>query len=139
MTTATLERMLANTDTNDSTRSGLARREAERFTTPATNVYETDAGMTLELDLPGVAKEGLEVSVDDGTLTITGRPRASNDDPGTPVYREFVASAFRREFRLGRNLDAQGIRAALRHGVLTLEIPKAERAKRRTIDVTVGR
>lgn len=112
-----------------------APAEVERveYQSPDVNIYETAEGYTLEADLPGVNKSGLELSLDQNTLTITGRRRARRADSGS--YRESADADYRRVFELDPAIDAGRIAARLEDGVLTLELPKAEQAKPRQIAV----
>ena len=89
--------------------------------------------MVVKADLPGVAKEGLDVRVENNLLTIRGQ--AAHIAPGDPVYREYGLVNFFRQFELNERVDQGKISAELNHGVLTLNLPKAEEAKPRTIEV----
>ena len=101
---------------------------------PLTNIVETKDAYVLEAELPGVAKDGLEVSVENGELTIVGR-RATAAPEGRPVYRESRGGEFRRTFTHDAAVDAGRITAKLELGVLTLTLPKAESLKPRKIAV----
>lgn len=111
-------------------------REDERYLAPPVDIYETEDGLTLIADLPGVTSERLSVSVKDDILTLEGRTECAV--PGAPVYREFELPSFFRQFQLSDAVDAARISASLKHGVLTLILPKAEAAKPKTIKVQVG-
>ena len=84
-------------------------------------------------DLTRVAKEGLDVRVENNLLTIRGQ--AAHIAPGDPVYREYGLVNFFRQFELNERVDQGKISAELNHGVLTLNLPKAEEAKPRKIEV----
>jgi len=106
---------------------------------PPVDVVEDESGITLSADLPGLAKDRLQVRVDGDTLMVEGE--ASLDVPaGTePVYAEVPPLiVYRRSFTLSRELDGTKVGASLKDGVLTLRIPKTEAAKPRRIDVNVG-
>lgn len=109
--------------------------EAERieYQAPDVNIYETAEGYTLEADLPGVAKDGVEVSLDQNTLTIIGRRK--HRQPEGAYYRESVPADYRRVFELDPVIDTGRIVARVEDGVLTLELPKAEQARPRQIAV----
>jgi len=111
-------------------------REDERYLAPPVDIYANEDGLVVLADLPGVSANGLTISVKDDILTIEGRTESPM--PGTPVYREFDLPSFFRQFQLADSVDAGKITAALRHGVLTLTLPKAEAAKPKTIKVQVG-
>lgn len=111
-------------------------RSQERYVTPPVDIYETTDGLVVKADLPGVAKEGLDVRVENGLLTIRGK--AAHVAPGDPVYREYELLNFYRQFELNERVDQNKISAELKHGVLTLQLPKAEEAKPRKIEVRVS-
>jgi HSP20 family molecular chaperone IbpA len=108
-------------------------RSEEKYVTPPVDIFETQDGLIVKADLPGVAKEGLEVRVDHDLLTIRGR--ATHLAPGDAVYREYELASFFRQFELNEKVDQSKISAELKNGVLTLSLPKAEEAKPRRIEV----
>ena len=108
-------------------------RSQERYITPPVDIYETIDGLVVQADLPGVAKEGLDVRVENNLLTIRGK--AVHVASGEPVYREYGLVNFFRQFELNDRVDQSKISAELKHGVLTLSLPKAEEAKPRKIEV----
>jgi len=111
-------------------------RSQERAMTPPVDIYETPEGLVVKADLPGVAKDGLDVRVENNLLTIRGR--ASHSAPGELVYREYDLVNFFRQFELSERVDQAKISAELKNGVLTLNLPKAEEAKPRKIDIHVA-
>jgi HSP20 family molecular chaperone IbpA len=108
-------------------------RSQERHISPPVDIYETREGLVVKADLPGVAKEGLDVRVENNLLTIHGE--AAHAAPGDPVYREYGLVNFFRQFELNDKVDQLKISAELKHGVLTLNLPKAEEAKPRKIEI----
>ena len=108
----------------------------ERYITPPVDIFETGEGLTVVADLPGVEQKGLDVRVADGILTI--QATTSHIAPGTPVEREYELLNFYRQFELPEEVDSERIAAELKHGVLTLRLPKKEKAKPRRIAVTVA-
>jgi len=109
--------------------------KAGSWMTPAVDIFESDEGLTLVADLPGVGKDGLSLGIDSGVLTVEGRPkRAEKSDV---LWSEFGAAGYYRRFQLPDNLDLEKIEANLRNGVLTLQVPKAAAARPRKIEVTV--
>jgi HSP20 family protein len=112
------------------TADGLAQ-----FVTPLANILETSDGYLLEAEMPGVSRDGLEVTIENGELTIVGhRPRIS--EGRKPVYRETREFDYRRVFELDPSIDASKIVAKMDQGVLRLTLPKAESVKPRKIEVT---
>jgi HSP20 family molecular chaperone IbpA len=110
-------------------------RAQERYIQPPVDIYETAAGLMLIADLPGVAPGDLEVRLEDHILTIQGKAKHAVD--AEPIYREFELANFFRQFELSEQVDQEKITAALNHGVLTLQLPRAEKAKPRQIPVQV--
>lgn len=111
-------------------------RAQEQYAPPPVDIYETNDGLVLVADLPGVNKDGLSIEVKDDILTLQGRTQHAL--PGRPVYQEFELVNFFRQFQLSDSVDVPSISAELKHGVLTLKLPKAARAKPRKIQVAVG-
>ena len=102
--------------------------------TPAVNIHQDADGYTLEAEMPGVSRDGVAVTFDDGKLVIEGhRARALAED--TRVYRESSDADYRRAFDLDPTIDASRIEAEITQGVLTVRLPKAEAAKPRRITV----
>jgi HSP20 family protein len=101
---------------------------------PPVNVAETSDGYTLQAEMPGVGKDGLDVLLEDNELTIVGK-RHGTVDGLQPLYRESVDRDYRRSFVLDPAIDTAKITARIERGVLTLTLPKAEKVKPRKISV----
>lgn len=110
------------------------RRVAEQLVAPAATVLENVDGYTLEVEMPGVTKENLEMWVENNELTIVGR-RSMPAPEGTLIHRESRPENFRRSFELDPSIDASKITATITQGVVTLILPKAEEVKPRKIAV----
>jgi HSP20 family protein len=110
-------------------------RSQERYVTPPVDIYETGEGLVVKADLPGVAKENLDVRVENNLLSIRGR--AAHAAAGEPIYREYGLIHFFRQFELNERVNQAKISADLKNGVLTLNLPKAEEAKPKKIDVRI--
>jgi len=102
---------------------------------PRANILESKDAYILELEMSGVSKEGVEITVENNELTIIGR-RASGEIKADVVYRECRPLDYRRVFDLDPSIDASRISAKVEQGVLTLTLPKAESVKPRKISVT---
>lgn len=111
-------------------------RSSEKFIKPAVNIIETEEGLTLTADVPGAAKDALEVNVEKGILTISAPVTRSM--PGNPTYSEFELASYYRQFSIPESLDHEKAKADLFNGILTLRVPKAEVAKPRKIEITVS-
>jgi HSP20 family protein len=108
--------------------------DAERsHVSPNVNIIETRDGYILEAEMPGVAKEGLEVSLEDNLLTIAGRRQP--DPSANLLYRESNPVDYRRVFELDPSIETGKINAQIEQGILTLTLPKAEKVKPRRITV----
>jgi HSP20 family protein len=110
------------------------RQATEQFIAPAATVLENTDGYTLEVEMPGVSKENLEMWVENNELTILGR-RAMPSVDGTLIHRESRSENFQRSFELDPSIDAGKISAKIEQGVVTLTLPKAEQVKPRKIAV----
>jgi HSP20 family protein len=113
----------------------LERVEQQAWFSPEVNIFETPEGYMLEGEMPGVTREGLEITLEGNTLTIVGH-RKEADFGANPVYRESKAGSFRRVFELDPTIDTSRINAKMEQGVLKLHLPKAEKVKPRKIQVT---
>ena len=111
------------------------QRRAEQFVTPVASVVEDGDAYLLKVEMPGVNKEGLEISVENNELTIIGR-RSLAQIEGTLIHRESRTEDFRRVFELDPSVDTSKISARIDQGFLTLTLPKAEQVKPRKIAVS---
>jgi HSP20 family protein len=107
----------------------------QSYTSPEVNIFENAEGYVLEAELPGVSKTGLEIGVENNLLTITGH-RAKVTLAASPLYRESNLADYRRVFELDPAIDTGKIDARLDQGVLTVRLPKSERAKQRKVPVS---
>jgi HSP20 family protein len=108
-----------------------------RYFEPPVDIYETEDALTLTADVPGALGEEIQTDLKDNLLTVTARVRPL-DAKWRPLYQEFESGHYVRQFRLGQQIDQGKISAQLKDGVLTLTLPKAERAKARRIEVKHG-
>lgn len=107
----------------------------EQFVAPVATVLENANGYLLQVEMPGVNKEGLEMWVENNELTIIGR-RSLPTLQGNVIHRESRRENFRRSFELDPSIDAAKIGAKIEQGVVTLTLPKAEQVKPRKITVS---
>jgi HSP20 family molecular chaperone IbpA len=103
---------------------------------PVTDIFETPEALRVVLEMPGVGKNSVEVSVENNVLTIMGRIDFSNYEGLQPLYTEYNIGHYSRSFRLSNEIEQEGIKAELKDGVITLVLPKAEKAKPRRIKVS---
>ena len=111
------------------------RTQAEQFITPPASVTEIGVGYMLEIEMPGVEKDGLEISVENNELIIIGR-RSLPAVEGMLIHRESRLGNFRRVFELDPSIDASKISAKIEQGLATLTLPKVEHVKPRKITVS---
>jgi HSP20 family protein len=104
------------------------------FATPVVDIESTPEGYLLHAEMPGVGKEGIEVTVEDGNLILTGHRRPL-EVSGEPVHRESRPNDFRRVYELDPSIDTGRITARIENGVLTVNLPKAESVKPRRIEL----
>jgi HSP20 family protein len=104
---------LTQTDPRAAATNGSSQRVT--FVTPVANILETADGYLLEAEMPGVARDGLEVTVENGELVILGR-RVDKDLPGAALYRESRALDYRRVFDLDPGIDTGKITAKMEQG-----------------------
>ncbi len=103
---------------------------------PAVDIREEDDRFVLQADLPGVDPDAIQVTMDDGVLTLTGsRESESSDEQGSYKRFERVSGTFKRRFTLPDTTNGEEISAETRHGVLEVSIPKQAKPKPRKINV----
>lgn len=130
------EKTVAVPETQEMTTHPEGTRTEERYVTPAVDIYEMPEGLVVMADVPGVTPNHLDVRVDNNILTI--RAQAEPSHLAEPTYREYQLVNYFRQFELSDKVDQSKISADLKHGVLTLTLPKAEEAKPRKIAVSVS-
>jgi len=119
-------------NTQVATNNQQARRE--EYVAPQVNIFENKDGYVLEAEMPGVNKQGLEITLEDNEITIVGH-RNTEPPSGQLLFRERHLADFRRVFELDPAIDRTKIFARMDQGVLTLALPKSEKVKPRKIRV----
>jgi HSP20 family protein len=107
-----------------------------RIFLPTTDIYEAPEALTVLVEMPGVEKKNVEISVEDGVLNVRGRLDLTKYQGLMPLYTEYNVGHYSRSFRLSSKIDQNKIGAEMKDGVLSLTLPKIEEAKPRTIRVT---
>ena len=125
---------MTNNPVRENNGTATTRRESDKFITPVASINETPDGYTLELEMPGVSKDGLEISVENNELLIVGRKKISVPE-ATIVHRESRPHDYRRSFEIEPPIDSARISARVSQGIVTLALPKAEEVKPRKIIV----
>ena len=116
------------------TESRLQSAQSRRFATPLVDIESTEDGYVLYAEMPGVSKDGIEVTVENGDLLIVGHRRPL-DVSGEPIYRESRPYDFRRVYELDPSIDTSRVSARIENGLLIVNLPKAEKVKPRRIEV----
>jgi HSP20 family protein len=120
------------TEQTSHVRNAAAPRQ---FARPRANITESESAFTLQVEMPGVKKDGVEITFENGELTLIGR-RTPFETKAELIYRETHQLDYRRVFEVDASIDAAHIGAQFEQGVLTLNLPKAEAAKPRKIEIT---
>jgi|SRR4051794_9571471 len=124
-----------NTLTQHEKRTSETQREREQYVTPDVNIYETKDGYLLEAEMPGVSKEGLEITLEGTELTITGRRSDQAPNDADILFAESRPLNYRRVFELDPTVDTTKINAKIEQGVLVLTLPKTEKVKPKRITI----
>jgi HSP20 family protein len=114
--------------TDETTRPGA-------YFQPAVDIFETPEEIVVRADLPGVSPDQVDVKLEGDQLSFEGCVNPKEYDGLKPLYVEYGVGGYFRRFTLGEAIDRDQIKAQLRNGVLTLHLPKAERARSRRIAI----
>ncbi len=104
------------------------------YVAPNVNIFETPEGYVLQAEMPGVSKDGLEITLEGTEITIVGR-RTPEAAVGETLFRERSTEDYRRVFELDPAIDTAKVSAKIEQGILTVTLPKSERVKPRKITV----
>jgi HSP20 family molecular chaperone IbpA len=108
---------------------------AEPSLRPAVDIFETDEGITLQADMPGVSKDRLNVRVEGTNLLVEGEIAIPHQEQMQALYADVRSATYRRSFLLSSELESGKIEANLKDGVLTVRIPKRAEHRPRRIEV----
>lgn len=106
-----------------------------RIFRPLSDIVETDEGVTLMLEMPGVAAENVDVTLEKRVLTIRGKVQAARPEKLQLAYAEYGEGDFERTFTLSDDFDPDKIGASVSNGVLTVTLPRAAEAQPKKIAV----
>lgn len=125
------------TEQNPASRTENGRQTSPelRYVTPRATVYETPDAVLLELEMPGVSRDSIDITLERDELTITGQRRTENFDGAEVLHRERLPYSFRRSFVLSDSIDGARITARCENGILFLNLPKSEDLKPRKIAI----
>ena len=112
------------------------RTRPGRAYVPQVDILENKEGMRLWVDMPGVEEQDVHINVENHVLSIEGQVSVGDYADLDVLYTEYNVGNYARRFTLSQDIDTEKIQARMTNGVLELDLPKAERAKPRTIQVT---
>ncbi len=121
------------------------RTESERETfgmadwSPSVDISETDAAYLVKGEIPGVQKEDVKVTIEDGMITLRGERKQEKDEKGEKFHRvERSYGSFMRCFRLPDDADETNIKAEFKDGIISITLPKTEKAKNKPKEIEVS-
>ena len=106
-----------------------------RYYVPGTDIHESDDALDIAMEVPGVARDGVEVTLEKDVLKVVAQVDFSNYEGLEPIYSEYEVGHFQRSFSLSSKIDQGGISARVENGVLRLHLPKTRAAAPRRISV----
>lgn len=110
----------------------------ERTYVPVTDIYEKEDAILVQCDMPGVTQEQVNIHLENYELEISGRQTGAAPEGCDLLIGEYDIGVFRRKFSIPQLIDRDQIRARLHNGVLNIELPKAEQARPRRIEIMTG-
>jgi len=128
-----------NTEVVKQAKEGVELKQDKPVLRPAIDIYENEGGLTLYAEMPGVNEKSVDITLEEDVLTITGEQQSDDKPDGYELlYQGYNPGIYRRAFTLGIPIERSKIKAVITNGVLTLNLPKAEVAKPRKIEVNAG-
>ena len=110
----------------------------ERQFVPAVDIYETADAVTVLAEMPGVDREGVDINLEEGVLTIRGSRSAEPGPEENMLLMEYESGSYVRRFTVSEPINQEAIEASMQNGILTLVLPKVEPVKPRKIEVKAG-
>ena len=137
-----INRLLARGSRADSSRDESSGRDESMALVewvPVVDVMETDEDFQIRAELPGVEKEDVKLSVENGVLTISGHREQEKEEKGKRYHKiERAYGSFARSFTMPDVVDEQKVTAEFKNGVLTVRLPKSEKARPKSIEVRIS-
>jgi len=105
---------------------------------PTTDIYETENEYNLKMEMPGVPRENLEVTLENNELEIKGRVTEESGKEDKLKYSEYKLLNYYRKFKIGNDVNKDAINASLDNGILTLTLNKSEEVKPKKIEISIN-
>jgi len=118
----------------------VQRKETQtmpRFS-PSTDIIEKEDGFHIYMDMPGVAREQLNINLQDTDLEISAQAEFPKLENASNIHMEFGTCEYVRSFTISDVVDRENIKATMKNGVLELYLPKADKARPRKIEIEAG-
>jgi HSP20 family protein len=110
----------------------------EKYFVPAVDIFETETEVTVVAEMPGVGPEGVEVTLEDDLLIISGRMQDDDPPEARLLLQEYDQGHYQRRFTVAETIDQENINATVSMGLLKIVLPKIKPPKPRKIEVKVG-
>jgi HSP20 family protein len=114
----------------------VARMHDDRVTVPPADIVETPEAFRVILEMPGLTRDAITVTVEAGTLTVRGEASPHHSPQASVLQREIRTGVHARTFAIGNDIDSARVEAAYDSGVLTVVLHKSEKVRPRTIAIT---
>jgi HSP20 family protein len=121
-----------NIVSQENQRSGQPATEQTAYVAPYVDIETADSGYVLYAEMPGVSRDGIRITIEDGNLVLVGQ-RQSSSENAEALHREIRQLSYRRGYELDPSIDANKISARIDQGILTVNLPKREKLKPRRI------
>jgi HSP20 family molecular chaperone IbpA len=105
---------------------------------PRSDIYETNEGITVVADMPGVDENSVDITLENNVLSINGFVESAEPEGHSLAYAEYRVGDYQRAFTISDQIDRDGIEATVKDGVLRLYLPKVTEARKRTIAIKSG-
>ena len=129
---------IQDTEKREVAETGAERTRDRLAFVPRADVYETDEGITVVADMPGIDENCIDITLEQNVLTINGYVELEQPEGLNLAYAEYQVGDYQRAFTLSDQIDREGIGAVVKDGVLRLYLPKVTEAQRRKIAIKAG-
>ena len=129
---------IQDTEKREVAETGAERTRDRLAFVPRADVYETNEGITVVADMPGVDENSVDITLEQNVLTINGYVELEQPEGLNLAYAEYQVGDYQRAFTLSDQIDREGIEAMVKDGVLRLYLPKVTEAQRRKIAIKAG-